>query len=184
MESLRSQYAELLGPPRPGVLEAMEKSLNQLFGGAPWSVIGYLTYVLEQKGDLVRYPNVQLSNTLMQEYRNTSKEYRELIPVLMTNTFNRLTKLMEGQDGSNLQKYCELIDDSAHPLVLYLLFKVMAVRMPGTFLDDLVRKHEASSRDFLRKYPEAILDLNEPYKALAEELNHATSGEGSSSASA
>lgn len=171
-------YAELLGPPRPGVIQTLESSLYAIFKGAPYSIWGYLKFVQEIMGDKVRYQNVQFSQTLMQKYREASADYRTLMPELLRTTHERFQALAQEMGAENMHKCCQFIDDSAHPLVLYLLFRSMSIRLPGTFLDTFVEKHRERAKDFLRRFPEAKENLNEPFRAIAEELNGAASRKG------
>ena len=172
--SSESDYVEFFGSARQPVVQTIESSLNELFQETPWSMYGYLKFVQEQMGDRVRYPNVQMSQTLMQKYRDASSDYRTLIPELLRSTHQRLLDL--AQSVPSMQKCCEYINDSANPLVLYLLFRAMAVRMPGTFLDDFVAGHTETAREFLRRFPEVKENLNEPYKMLSEELINGATG--------
>ena len=172
--SSESDYAEFFGSVRQPVVQTIESSLNELFKETPWTMHGYLKFVQERMGDKVLYPAVQMSQTLMQKYRDASADYRTLIPELLKSTHQRLLDLTKSVP--NMQKCCEYINDSANPLVLYLLFRAMAVRMPGTFLDGFVAKHTEAAREFLRRFPEVKENLNEPYKTISEELINGATG--------
>lgn len=163
-----------MGPRAKQFADALSRNLDDVFHDDPtsFSGYGYIKFIKESLGDMVRYGNVVVSPTNIKKYKDECDFQRMSLMSMLSTSTERFTTLLQTFDRKPVEQAAQFMEGSASPIVLYILFRHTERSVPGTevILDPIVKSYEPMAIETLKRYPGCINGLPEEYREVLKGL--------------